>query len=531
MTAPVFVSHSSRDLKPVRALVDALEKRGVACWISERDIAAGDNYGDFIVDAIEKAGAMVLVFSGAANDSDEIKKEVALASQRRITVVPVRIEDVAPSKAFRYELATRNWIDIFPDWDAGVAKLGDRLAAILALPPDERKVPAPPPRRRKARTSPPTASARSSRSASSSRGSGSRCARRPRRWPPIVTPTVSASPSAAANSPAPAPAPAPTVGAATTIVATIVAAPTASPTLVPAPTPSPIETPAPTPTPVVSAPAAKPAAAVPIGPPPALAANDPGGEVFRECEQCPEMVVVPAGKAMLGSPPGEPGRQSNEMAPHEIDIAKPVAVGRAAVTFREWDACFAEGGCGRRPLGDLDFGRDRRPVIFATWNEAQLYIEWLKRKTGQPYRLLSEAEWEYAARGCTNLKCPYQPFWFGAITPEVAVYDWRRSYQGSPKSSEDLKTAPVDRGPANPFGLYNVLGNVRQWTLDCWSATPASTPSDGAPITSGDCTAHATRGGSWADPPAELRAAARDWEASDEASEKIGFRVARPLAP
>jgi formylglycine-generating enzyme required for sulfatase activity len=527
MTAPVFVSHSSRDLKPVRALVDALEKRGVACWISERDIAAGDNYGDSIVDAIEKASAMVLVFSSAANDSDEIKKEVALASQRRITVVPVRIEDVAPSKAFRYELATRNWIDIFPDWDAGVAKLGDRLAAILALPPDERKVPAPPPAPPKG----PNVAAYGLGAvvALAVVAAGIWFAMRPTPTPlaPIVTPTVSASPSAAANSPAPAP----SVGAAMTVVATIVAAPTASPTLVPAPTPSPIETPAPTPTPVAPTPAAKPAAAVPIGPPPALAANDPGGEVFRECEQCPEMVVLPAGKAMLGSPPGEPGRQSNEMAPHEIDIAKPFAVGRAAVTFREWDACFAEGGCGRRPLGDLDFGRDRRPVIFATWNEAQLYIEWLKRKTGQPYRLLSEAEWEYAARGCTNLKCPYQPFWFGAITPEVAVYDWRRSYQGSPKSSEDLKTAPVDRGPANPFGLYNMLGNVRQWTLDCWSATPASTPSDGSPITAGDCTAHATRGGSWADPPAKLRAAARDWEASDEGSEKIGFRVARPLAP
>ncbi len=133
--------------------------------------------------------------------------------------------------------------------------------------------------------------------------------------------------------------------------------------------------------------------------------------------------------------------------------------------------------------------------------------------------------------GLHEPEMPLSPFWFGAITPEVAVYDWRRSYQGSPKSSEDLKTAPVDRGPANPFGLYNMLGNVRQWTLDCWSATPASTPSDGAPITAGDCTAHATRGGSWADPPAKLRAAARDWEASDEGSEKIGFRVARPLAP
>lgn len=518
MTAPVFVSHSSRDLKPVRALVEALEKRGIVCWISERDIAAGDNYGDSIVDAIEKAGAMVLVFSGAADDSDEIKKEVALASQRRITVVPVRTEDVAPSKAFRYELATRNWIDIFPDWDAGVAKLGDRLAAILALPPEERKVPAPAKR--------PNVAAYGLGALVALIGAAALV------WfatrPTPVAPTVSPAPKAALNSPAPQPL------ASATAASPPIATPSPAPIVAAAPTPAPIETPAPTPTPAASAApaaAAKPAAAVPVGPPPAIAANDPGGEVFRECEQCPEMVVAPAGKAMLGSPPGESGRQTNEMAPHEVDIDRPFAVGRAAVTFKEWDACFAEGGCGRRSLGDLDFGRDRRPVIFATWNEAQLYVEWLKRKTRQPYRLLSEAEWEYAARGCTNLKCPYQAFWFGAITPEVAVYDWRRSYQGSPKSSEDLKTAPVDRGPANAFGLYNMLGNVRQWTLDCWNATPASTPSDGSPIMGGDCAAHATRGGSWADPPAKLRAAARDWEASDEGSEKIGFRVARPLAP
>ncbi|MGD0640550.1 MAG: SUMF1/EgtB/PvdO family nonheme iron enzyme [Roseiarcus sp.] len=487
MAAPVFISHSSRDLKSVRALVDALETRGIACWISERDIAAGDNYGDSIVDAIERASAMVLVFSGAANDSDEIKKEVALASQRRITVVPARIEDATPSKAFRYELATRNWIDIFPDWNEGVAKLGDRLAAIRALPTEERQAPPPAP-------------------------------------PPPAPPPPASAPHFNAGYAAGALAALVGVGA---ILWFALRPPPQPPPIAPTPIAS-TETPAP---PSLPAKAAKPAVAIPVGPPPALAAEDPGGEVFKECDQCPEMVVIPAGKAMLGSPLGESGRQTNEMAPHEVDIDKPLAVGRYAVTFDEWDACFAEGGCGHRTLGDLDFGRGRRPVIFATWNEAQLYVAWLKRKTGQPYRLLSEAEWEYAARGCTGLKCPYAPFWFGAISPEVAVYNWRDSYQGSPKSTAPLKTAPVDSGPPNPFGLYNILGNVRQWTLDCWSAAPAAAPSNRAPADPGDCSARATRGGSWADRPSELRAAARSWETVDEGSEKIGFRVARPLAP
>ena len=158
------------------------------------------------------------------------------------------------------------------------------------------------------------------------------------------------------------------------------------------------------------------------------------------------MVVVPAGVAMLGSPLGESGRQTFEAAPHPVEIGKPFAVGRYAVTFAQWDACYAEGGCGHRRLGDLDFGRGNHPAIFATWTEAQLYVDWLKRKTGQPYRLLSESEWEFAARGCRTLKCAYAPFWFGPIKPELAVYDSRRSYDGSPKAAAMLKTAPVDNG-------------------------------------------------------------------------------------
>jgi formylglycine-generating enzyme required for sulfatase activity len=290
--------------------------------------------------------------------------------------------------------------------------------------------------------------------------------------------------------------------------------------------------PAPEPTAPAQAPAAsKAGGAIAMGPPPKVAANDPGGEAFKECEECPEMVVVPAGVAMLGSPLGESGRQTFEAAPHPVEIGKPFAVGRYAVTFAQWDACYAEGGCGHRRLGDLDFGRGNHPAIFATWAEAQLYVDWLRRKTGQPYRLLSESEWEFAARGCRTLKCAYAPFWFGAIKPELAVYDSRRSYDGSPKAAALLKTVPVDNGSPNPFWLYNMLGNVRQWTQDCWNPTPPASPSNGAPVLSGDCTARATRGGSWADDPAKLRASARDYESVDEGSERIGFRVARDLSP
>jgi formylglycine-generating enzyme required for sulfatase activity len=294
---------------------------------------------------------------------------------------------------------------------------------------------------------------------------------------------------------------------------------------------APIPPPAAAPAPAEPPAAQKTGTTVAVGPPPKIAANDPGGEVFKECEECPEMVVAPPGAAMLGSPLGESGRQTFEAAPHPVEIAKAFAVGRYAVTFAQWDACFAEGGCGHRRLGDLDFGRGSRPAIFVTWSEAQLYADWLKRKTGQPYRLLSEAEWEYAARGCRTLKCAYTPFWFGAIKPELAVYDTRRSYDGSPKAAASLKTQPANSGSPNPFGLYNMLGNVRQWTEDCWNPTPAATPSNGAPDLSGDCTARATRGGSWADDPAKLRASARDYESVDEGSERIGFRVARDLGP
>ena len=251
---------------------------------------------------------------------------------------------------------------------------------------------------------------------------------------------------------------------------------------------------------------------------------------FKDCEDCPEMVVAPAGKALIGSLRGEPGRDDRaEVDPHEVDIARPFAIGRFDVTFAEWDACVADGACRRQ--GDMGFGRGRRPAIFVSWRDAEAFVQWLKTKTGKSYRLPSEAEWEYAARGCTKLDCDQKPFWFGAITPENAVYDWRFSYQGSPKAYDNgQRTEPVDRGAANPFGLFNMLGNVRQWTLDCWSPAPPAGKSDGSPLMRGDCSERVTRGGSWNEKPAALRAGARAWaQADDRTAPNIGFRVVRDL--
>jgi formylglycine-generating enzyme required for sulfatase activity len=272
---------------------------------------------------------------------------------------------------------------------------------------------------------------------------------------------------------------------------------------------------------------------VALGAPPRIASNDPGGEIFKECEGCPEMVVIPAGRAVLGSRRGELGRDDrSEVEPHEVQISRPFAMGRYDVTVAEWKACVADGGCGSRTPGNRGFEGDRRPVIFVSWNDAQSFVDWLNaNKPDRPYRLPSEAEWEYAARGCARQDCELKAFWFDAITPENAVYDRRFSYADSPKAYVPLQTEPVDWGAPNPFGLYNALGNVRQWTLDCWNPSPRPL-ADGAAVLTGDCSERVTRGGSWNEKPSKLRVAGRSWAlADDRTAPNIGFRVVRELAP
>ncbi len=252
------------------------------------------------------------------------------------------------------------------------------------------------------------------------------------------------------------------------------------------------------------------------------------GEFFKDCPECPEMVMVPSGTFIMGSPEDEVDRLDYENPQHAVTFSKPFAVGRFAVTFAEWDACVADGGCGGHRPSDQGWGRGKRPVVNANWDDAKAYVQWLSKKTGKPYRLLSESEREYAARAGTGTA-----FWWGsAITSENANYDGSYIYAGGgERGVYRRKTMPADSFKPNPWGLYQVHGNVWEWAEDCRHLSYDGAPADGSPWISGDCAAHVLRGGSWADDPVDLRAANRVNNYPIHRSNKCGFRVARAVAP
>jgi formylglycine-generating enzyme required for sulfatase activity len=248
---------------------------------------------------------------------------------------------------------------------------------------------------------------------------------------------------------------------------------------------------------------------------------------FKECVACPQMVVVPAGSFTMGSSEDEEGRLPDESPQHAVTFARQFAVGRFAVTFDEWDACAADGGCdGYRPA-DQGWGRGRRPVINVSRSDAKAYLAWLSRKTGRTYRLLSEAEWEYVARAGTTT-----PFWWGSsIATSQANYNGTLTYGGGVKGENRQQTLPVDKFQPNPWGLYQVGGNVWDRLEDCYHGSYAGAPSDGSAWTFEDCSAHVVRGGSWLNPPSFIRAAHRGRFLPDARTSNLGFRVARTLNP
>ena len=237
---------------------------------------------------------------------------------------------------------------------------------------------------------------------------------------------------------------------------------------------------------------------------------------FRDCDACPQMVVIPAGSFLMGSPASEEGRYDGEGPVHWVVVGEPLAVGGYEVTFEEWDACAAAGGCeGYRP-DDEGWGRGKRPVIHVSWEDAQAYVEWLSRKTGEGYRLLSEAEWEYAARAGTRTR-----YSFGDdISPNDANYDRNMG-----------KTQSVGSYRANGFGLYDMHGNVWEWVQDCWNDNYRGAPSNGDAWERGECGGRVLRGGSWNYSPRNLRAAYRIRGVTGVRYYSVGFRVARTLRP
>jgi formylglycine-generating enzyme required for sulfatase activity len=265
----------------------------------------------------------------------------------------------------------------------------------------------------------------------------------------------------------------------------------------------------------------------------AKACIKPGsGESFKDCPECPEMVVVPAGSFLMGSPENEEGSDVDEGPQHAVTIGTPFAVGRFAVTFAEWDACLADGGCrGYKLSGDTDagWGRGDRPVVNASWYDGQAYAQWLSGRTGKTYRLLSEAEREYVTRAGTTT-----PFWLGTfITPERANYNGNlEPYRSFGKwLGSRQQTLPVKSFNPNPWGLYQVHGNVEEWTEDCWHKNYEGAPADGSAWTTADCEVRVLRGGSWVAGPYALRSAYRAKSLLSYGVSSRGFRIARTLKP
>jgi formylglycine-generating enzyme required for sulfatase activity len=228
------------------------------------------------------------------------------------------------------------------------------------------------------------------------------------------------------------------------------------------------------------------------------------------------MVEIPAGRFRVGDLRGD--GDPDERPVRAVVIARPFALGRYEVTFEEY-ARFCEATGSALP-DDSGFGRGRHPAVNVTWQDAVSYAIWLGRQTGRRYRLPSEAEWEYAARaGTASL------FWWGDEPGKE-----RANCSGCGTAWDGDRTAPVGSLAANPFGLHDVLGNVWEWTADCYHSSYEGVPSDGSPHIYGHCGQKVIRGGSWVVPPREIRASSR-WRSYPVApSDEIGFRVARDLA-
>jgi formylglycine-generating enzyme required for sulfatase activity len=251
----------------------------------------------------------------------------------------------------------------------------------------------------------------------------------------------------------------------------------------------------------------------PVSPTPQEAPPQEGvaGRTFRDCPECPEMVSIAAGHFLMGSPKDK--SYYDEVPQHPVELPA-FMLGKYAVTFEQWDACTAAGGCSKNP-GDSGWGRGSRPVINVTWDDAQQYVRWLSRRTGHRYRLPSEAEWEYAARAGTTTA-----YYWGDDFSKGRCAGCSAPYHGS-------KTAPAGSFAPNPWGLYDMVGEVWQWTQDPYHKDYSGAPADGRSWETGG-EARVLRGGAWYGEDSHVAMQTRSaYRYHDSASgDIIGMRVA-----
>ncbi len=235
---------------------------------------------------------------------------------------------------------------------------------------------------------------------------------------------------------------------------------------------------------------------------------------FRDCDGCPEMVVVPAGSFTMGSPSSEPKRSPGEGPQHRVTIGQAFAVGKYPVTRDEYSRFASETGRDHENPGFPQTGR--HPAVLVSWDDAKAYVAWLSQKTGHSYRLLSESEYEYAERAGTTTA-----YWWGDSDADLCGYA-----NGGPCNHHG--TVPVGSYPANAFGLYDMAGNVWEYTEDCWNESYAGAPDDGTAWTTGTCIVRVVRGGSRYSGAGYLRSAFR-YALGAGSGDAEGFRVARTL--
>jgi formylglycine-generating enzyme required for sulfatase activity len=262
------------------------------------------------------------------------------------------------------------------------------------------------------------------------------------------------------------------------------------------------------------------------------------GNYFKDCEVCPEMTVVNEGTFSMGTLASEQKSEDRERPRHDVTIDRPFAIGIFEVTFNEWQACLAGDGCNNYLPFDEGWGQKERPVIHVNWHDANAYVQWLSKITGEHYRLPSEAEWEFAARSGTTTA-----YSFGNDENELCAFANAADLSlnaGSedgylPLDCDDgygAKTSPVGSFKPNAFGLYDVHGNVWEWVADCWNESYIGAPEDGTAWKEGDCGLRVLRSASWVDARGgSLRSGHRGRIDVSMRSNNLGFRVVRTMAP
>lgn len=246
---------------------------------------------------------------------------------------------------------------------------------------------------------------------------------------------------------------------------------------------------------------------------PAVGLFDLSEGVFQDCDSCPKMVRLPAGRFTMGAAGGD----GSEQPVHEVTIGYGFAIGRFEVTVAQWLACTNAGACSYEP--EAGSRPNLTPVRNVSWDDAQEFVAWLGKVTGKPYRLPSEGEWEYAARAGTQ-----SAYWWGD-----SLGTGRASCKDCGGPWNKRRPAAIGSYPANPFSIYDLNGGVAEWTDDCWNNNHAGAPADGSSRTKRDCQKRVLRGGSWRDEGGYLRSASRLYYDASVPYIVNGFRVALTL--